>query len=47
MDAVGGGLDLTINDPGNADLAITVGSTHRDMPASVRSVLLLLERPDR
>jgi serine protease AprX len=29
---VGAGLDLTINDPGNADLAITVGSTHRDMP---------------
>ncbi len=26
------GLDMTINDPGNADLAITVGSTHRDMP---------------
>ncbi|WP_435017205.1 S8 family peptidase [Tundrisphaera sp. TA3] len=26
------GLGLTINDPGNADLAITVGSTHRDMP---------------
>ena len=26
------GLALTINDPGNADLAITVGSTHRDMP---------------
>ncbi|MBI5086654.1 MAG: S8 family peptidase [Acidobacteria bacterium] len=25
-------LPLTINDPGNADLAITVGSTHRDMP---------------
>ena len=25
-------LDLTINDPGNADNAITVGSTHRDMP---------------
>ncbi len=25
-------LDLTINDPGNAELAITVGSTHRDMP---------------
>jgi serine protease AprX len=23
---------LTINDPGNADLAITVGSTHRDSP---------------
>jgi len=26
------GLGLTINDPGNADLAVTVGSTHRDMP---------------
>lgn len=26
------GLELTINDPGNAELAITVGSTHRDMP---------------
>lgn len=26
------GLDLTINDPGNAELAVTVGSTHRDMP---------------
>jgi hypothetical protein len=26
------GLDLTINDPGNAEFAITVGSTHRDMP---------------
>jgi serine protease AprX len=26
------GLDLTINDPGNAELAITVGATHRDMP---------------
>ena len=25
-------MDVTINDPGNADLAITVGSTHRDMP---------------
>lgn len=25
-------LDLTINDPGNAEEAITVGSTHRDMP---------------
>lgn len=24
--------DLTISDPGNAELAITVGSTHRDMP---------------
>ena len=26
------GLDMTINDPGNADLAITVGATHRDAP---------------
>lgn len=26
------GLPLTINDPGNAEQAITVGSTHRDMP---------------
>jgi serine protease AprX len=26
------GLALTINDPGNADLAITVGATHRNMP---------------
>jgi subtilisin family serine protease len=29
---VSAGLPLSINDPGNADLAITVGSTHRDMP---------------
>ena len=26
------GLTMTINDPGNANLAITVGSTHRDAP---------------
>lgn len=26
------GLLMSINDPGNAELAITVGSTHRDMP---------------
>lgn len=26
------GQDVTINDPGNAELAITVGSTHRNMP---------------
>ena len=25
-------MDLTINDPGNADLGITVGATHRNMP---------------
>ncbi len=25
-------MEVTINDPGNADLAITVGSTHREMP---------------
>jgi serine protease AprX len=30
--AFAAGMGLTINDPGNADLAITVGSTHRDMP---------------
>jgi serine protease AprX len=30
--AFAAGMSLTINDPGNADLAITVGSTHRDMP---------------
>jgi subtilisin family serine protease len=29
---VASGLPLSINDPGNAELAITVGSTHRDMP---------------
>lgn len=29
---ISAGMDLTINDPGNADLAITVGSTHREMP---------------
>ena len=26
------GLDISINDPGNAELAITVGATHREMP---------------
>jgi serine protease AprX len=26
------GMEMTINDPGNADLAITVGSTHRESP---------------
>ncbi|MGI8988774.1 MAG: S8 family peptidase [Bryobacteraceae bacterium] len=30
--SVASGMPLTINDPGNAELAITVGSTHRDMP---------------
>jgi serine protease AprX len=30
--ATGAGFMLTINDPGNAEFAITVGSTHRDMP---------------
>jgi len=28
----GAGLSLTINDPGNASLGITVGATHRDSP---------------
>jgi serine protease AprX len=31
-DVVATGMLLSINDPGNAELAITVGSTHRDMP---------------
>lgn len=26
------GVDLTINDPGNAELAVTVGATHKDKP---------------
>jgi subtilisin family serine protease len=26
------GITMTINDPGNASLALTVGATHRDMP---------------
>jgi subtilisin family serine protease len=30
--ATGAGFMLTINDPGNAEFAITVGSTHRDSP---------------
>jgi subtilisin family serine protease len=30
--SVAAGMDLTINDPGNADLGITVGATHRSMP---------------
>jgi subtilisin family serine protease len=30
--SVAAGLDLTINDPGNAERAITVGSTHRESP---------------
>ncbi|MBV9647924.1 MAG: S8 family serine peptidase, partial [Candidatus Eremiobacteraeota bacterium] len=29
---VAAGLTLSINDPGNAEFAVTVGSTHRDMP---------------
>lgn len=29
---VASGMDLSINDPGNADLAITVGATHKDSP---------------
>jgi serine protease AprX len=30
--SVPAGQDVTINDPGNAEQAITVGSTHREMP---------------
>jgi serine protease AprX len=32
LGSVPAGQDVTINDPGNAELAITVGSTHREMP---------------
>lgn len=32
LGAVKTGLDLSINDPGNAELAITVGATHRENP---------------
>ena len=38
---------MTINDPGNAERAITVGATHRDIAAHVRGVVLLLEGADR
>ncbi|WP_332848730.1 S8 family peptidase [Massilia sp. S19_KUP03_FR1] len=31
-DGINGSLDMSINDPGNAELAITVGATHRDQP---------------
>jgi subtilisin family serine protease len=30
--SIAAGMSLTINDPGNAELAITVGATHREMP---------------
>ncbi len=30
--SVAAGMELSINDPGNAELAITVGSTHREKP---------------
>ena len=32
LGTVSAGISLTINDPGNAEQAITVGATHRDMP---------------
>ena len=38
---------LTINDPGNADLAITVGSTHRDMPHIYGVSYFSSKGPDR
>lgn len=31
-ESIPAGISLSINDPGNAELAITVGATHRDMP---------------
>ena len=39
------GLDVTINDPGNADRAVTVGATHRDSPTPVRRLVLLVKGP--
>jgi hypothetical protein len=45
--ATAAGMALTINDPGNADLAITVGATHRDMPHVYGRVVLLVEGADR
>ena len=41
------GLDVTINDPGNAEQAITVGATHREHPDTLRGLVLLLEGTDR
>ena len=40
------GLSNTINDPGNAASAITVGATHRDAPAHLRGLVLLVEGSD-
>ena len=40
-------MGLTINDPGNAELAITVGATHRDIAAHLRCLVFLVEGPDR
>ena len=40
------GLTMTINDPGNAALAITVGATHRDMPHTY-GVSYFLQGPHR
>ena len=34
--------DLSITDPGNADMAITVGSTHREKPHSMVFLIFLL-----
>jgi serine protease AprX len=31
-EVISAGMSLTVNDPGNAEQAITVGSTHKDMP---------------
>ena len=44
---VAAGLALTINDPGNAEAAITVGSTHRGHAPPLRRVVLLLQGPHR
>ena len=41
------GLELSINDPGNAELALTVGSTHRDQPFVYGVSVLFRQRANR
>ena len=44
---VSAGIDLTINDPGNAELAITVGLHPPRDAAHLRRLVLLLQGPHR
>jgi serine protease AprX len=43
--ATSAGMEVTINDPGNAELAITVGSTHREKPHIMASHIFLPKVP--